>query len=152
MVDEKDNRLPSVMREIIKNSDHYIEQMLVYDLIRRNHLETYLRNNLRQIQSCLNKNKDKFINTNEYTQAKMLFQEKETEYQSWTEKFGNQVRVKEEKLKLLEKAAEENRKKQEQKEQEKEKLQQNEWNQKVLSNGTNQENTSKKKEEKRQKE
>ena len=148
MVDEKDNRLPSVMREIIKNSDHYIEQMLVYDLIRRNHLETYLRNNLRQIQSCLNKNKDKFINTNEYTQAKMLFQEKETEYQSWTEKFGNQVRVKEEKLKLLEKAAEENRKKQEQKEQEKEKLQQNEWNQKVLSNGTNQENTSKKKKKK----
>jgi hypothetical protein len=147
MVDEKDNRLPSVMREIIKNSDQYIEQMLIYDLIRRNHLDTYLRNNLRQIQTCLNKNKDKFIGTNEYTQAKTLFQEKETEYQSWTEKFGNQVRVKEEKLRLLEKAAEENRKKLE-KEKEKEKSIQNEWNTKVQSNGASQEGNTRKKKQK----
>lgn len=145
MMEEKDNRLASVMREIIKNSDQYIEQMLIYDLIRRNHLETYLRNNLRQIQTCLNKNKDKFIGTNEYAQAKGLFQEKETEYQSWTEKFGNQVRVKEEKLRLLEKAAEENRKKLEK---EKEKPLQNEWNTKMQKNGTNQEGTTRKKKRK----
>ena len=144
MVEENDSRLASVMREVVKNSDQYIEQMLIYDLLRRNHLDTYLRNTLRQIEMCLDKNVDKFIHTNEYKQAKNLFQEKETEFQSWTEKYGNQVRVKEENLRLLEKAAEEKRLKLKE-ERDKEKPQ-NEWEQRTLSNGVKEESgTSKRK-------
>ena len=145
MVEENDSRLASVMREVVKNSDQYIEQMLIYDLLRRNHLDTYLRNTLRQIEMCLDKNVDKFIHTSEYKQAKNLFQEKETEFQSWTEKYGNQVRVKEENLRLFEKAAEEKRlklkqEKEREKDKEKEKDKdkekpQNEWEQRTLSNG-----------------
>ena len=149
MVEENDSRLASVMREVVKNSDQYIEQMLIYDLLRRNHLETYLRNTLRQIEICLDKNVDKFIHTNEYKQAKGLFQEKETEFQSWTEKYGNQVRVKEENLKLYEKAAEEKRlklKEEKDKEQEKNKEKpQNEWNQRTQSNGNKEEINTKRK-------
>lgn len=132
MVEENDNRLNSVMREVVKNSDQYIEQMLIYDLLRRNHLETYLRNTLRQIESCLDKSVDNFIQTSEYKQAKGLFQEKEMEFQNWSENFGNQVRVKEENLKLLEKAAREKKLLQEK---QKQKLVQSEWNQKVTNNG-----------------
>lgn len=140
MVDENDNRLASVMREVVKNSDGYIEQMLIYDLLRRNHLETYLRNTLRQIELCLDKNVDKFIHTSEYKQAKGLFQDKEMEYQGWTENYGNQVRVKEENLRLLEKAAEEKREREKEKERERErekekekqkKVPHNEWEQKT---------------------
>lgn len=132
MVEENDNRLNSVMREVVKNSDQYIEQMLIYDLLRRNHLETYLRSTLRQIESSLDKSVDKFIQTSEYKQAKGLFQEKEMEYQSWSENFGNQVRVKEENLRLLEKAAKEKKMLQEK---QKQKQAQSEWNQKIPSNG-----------------
>jgi hypothetical protein len=141
MVDENDNRLASVMREVVKNSDGYIEQMLIYDLLRRNHLDTYLRNTLRQIELCLDKNVDKFIHTNEYKQAKGLFQDKEMEYQGWTESYGNQVRVKEENLKLLEKAAQEKRQKEKEKQK---KTPQNEWEQK--SNGHDPPKKKKKKE------
>ena len=137
------------MREIVKNSDQYIELMLVYDLLRRNHLDTYLRNNLRQIQSCLHKNKDKFVNSNEYTQAKLLFQEKETEFQAWTEKFGNQVRAKEDMCKLGHKMDLENQRKREKDASKpQEKPVSNEWGQKLVSNGTAQEGTSKKKKKK----
>ena len=111
MVDGGDNRLPSVMREIIKNSNQYVELMLFHDLLQRNHLDTYLRNNLRQIQYFLHINKDKFVNSNEYTQAKLLFQEKETEFQAWTEKFGNQVRAKKDMCKLGQKMDLENQSK-----------------------------------------
>jgi hypothetical protein len=145
MVEENDNRLASVMREVVKNSDQYIEQMLIYDLLRRNHLETYLRNTLRQIELCLDKNVDKFIHTTEYKQAKGLFQDKEMEYQGWSENYGNQVRVKEDNLKLLEKAAEEKRKNQEKEKEKQQKVMQSEWDQKT-SNGHDPPKKKKKKE------
>ena len=105
MQQEKDSRLDNVMREIVQNSDRPVEQMLLYDLLSRNHLEVYLKNSLKQIEGCLEKSMVDFVKSSEYIKAKNMFQEKEMDYQTWQDKFGHQVKSLEERVSLQNKLA-----------------------------------------------
>lgn len=66
--------------------------MLIFDLLPRQHLDKYLKNSLKQIESCLEKSADSFIKNRSYLEAQNLFASGETTMARWSERFGNQVK------------------------------------------------------------
>ena len=66
--------------------------MLIFDLLPRQHLDKYLKNSLKQIESCLEKSADSFIKNRSYLEAQNLFASGETTMVRWSERFGNQVK------------------------------------------------------------
>ena len=66
--------------------------MLIFDLLPRQHLDKYLKNSLKQIESCLEKSADSFIKNRSYLEAQNLFSSGETTMTRWRERFGNQVK------------------------------------------------------------
>lgn len=101
MVETNDSRFEDVIRQVIKGSGQCTEQMLIFDMLERDHMDNYIKSTLQQIDKALELNKVAFMKKEEYKQAINLYQGGEVEYSKWMEKHGMQVKASQEHYKSV---------------------------------------------------
>lgn len=67
--------------------------MLLFDIINRKNLNSYMGSSLKQIETCLEKNMYEFMKTSQYSKIKSMGKEPEMEFKEWNSTFGNQVKA-----------------------------------------------------------
>lgn len=76
--------------------------MLLFDLIYMKNLKSYMESSLKQIESCLEKNMHKFMNSSQFSQIQLMGKHSEMEFKEWNDNFGYQVKATFERKALLE--------------------------------------------------